>query len=290
MKATRCEKCKSYYNSERYTVCPHCNTAPDGNDKSKGSFTDSSSEGKKRADKNGFFEFIPKYIPIHKGVKEEKNSEKPNVTDENDIASEKEEAKAEPEKNYAEPDPIKIEDISREKHMPTENARDKETQISADDFDKRNDVSDQDTKGSLAQAVAETNAVADMVTVAHYNFSDEINPVVGWLIAVKGEYKGTAFILNSGNNNIGRSLTNAVALAKERTVSRERHASVIFDPDNNKFFIKPGESSGLTYVNNELLLSVRELNGWDKIRLGAVEFVFVPLCSEHFSWDEYPED
>lgn len=290
MKAKRCEKCKSYYNSDRYTVCPHCNTPSDASDKAKSISDNSPSEGKKKSDKNGFFEIIPKYIPIHKGAKEEKHFEKSDITDRNDVLSESKEVKVEDEKKYLEPEPIKKDDFSKERNMSLEDIRDKSDKISSDDFDKKNDADEKETKGSLAQAVAETNPVADMVTVARYNFSDEINPVVGWLIAVKGEYKGSAFILNSGNNNIGRSLTNAVALAKERTVSRERHASIIFDPDNNKFFIKPGESSGLTYVNNELLLSVRELNSWDKIRLGAVEFVFVPLCSEYFSWDEYSED
>lgn len=123
-------------------------------------------------------------------------------------------------------------------------------------------------------------------TVAYYNFSNEIDPVVGWLVCIKGEYKGESFKLKSGRNYIGRSLTMDVSLAMEKSVSRERHAAITFDPYQRRFFVQNGDSRGLTYVNNELLMNFRELNKGDVIAVSSCELMFYPLCGEDFSWDD----
>lgn len=141
--------------------------------------------------------------------------------------------------------------------------------------------------GDLAQAIAQTNSFSDTKTVAFYDFSNDTNPVVGWLVCVKGEYIGESFKIVSGRNNIGRSLTNDIALAKEKTVSRERHASIVFEPTRKQFFIQPGESSGLTYLNDELIMNYKPISDRDKIDIGAAKFMFVQLCSDDFSWDDY---
>ncbi len=124
-------------------------------------------------------------------------------------------------------------------------------------------------------------------TVAYYNFSNDIEPVVGWLICVEGEYKGESFSLKAGRNNIGRSLSMDIALAKEKSVSRERHAAVTFEPHQKKFYLQSGESSGLTYINDEILMTFRELENYDVITLGESKFVFLALVGENFSWDNY---
>ena len=78
-----------------------------------------------------------------------------------------------------------------------------------------------------------------------------------------------------------------IALAREITVSRNRHAIVIFDPAKQAFYIQKGESSGLTYLNGELVMEHTLLGAYDKIKLGNAEFVFVPFCGDRFTWDDY---
>ncbi len=149
---------------------------------------------------------------------------------------------------------------------------------------------DTPVSGSIAEAVKQadsTTNISDQKTVAYYNFSNSIEPVVGWIVCVKGEYKGESFNIQSGRNNIGRSQSMNIALAQEKSVSREKHAAITFEPHQKKFFIQAGESSGLTYVNDEFLMTFRELEDYDKITLGESEFIFLRLVSDKFSWEKY---
>ena len=146
----------------------------------------------------------------------------------------------------------------------------------------------EEKKGSLQTQVeaVTSHATEDVKTVAIYEFAEE-EPVVGWLVCVGGEYKGQSFNLKAGRNFIGRALTMDVPLAKDTSVSRNRHASITYDPQNHGFFIQPGESSGLTYLNEELLLAHQSLAAYDKVKLGNSIFVFAPFCGEQFTWDDY---
>lgn len=143
--------------------------------------------------------------------------------------------------------------------------------------------------GELAQAVAAAKAkptTDDGRTVAYYQFADA-EPVVGWLIGLSGFYFGESFNLKAGHNFIGRSLSMDVALVEEKSVSREYHANIIFDPKSRRFFIQAGRGNGLTYLNDELLLSPAELHIYNKIQLGDHSYIFMPFCGKNFSWDDY---
>ena len=123
-----------------------------------------------------------------------------------------------------------------------------------------------------------------MQTVAFYDTVTE--PVTGWLVCIKGECFGESFEIKAGRNNIGRGTNMDVALLREMSVSRDKHAVIVFDPMNLKFLIQSGEN-GLTYVNEELLMGVKELKANDKIMLGTAIFMFVPFCGENFDWRNY---
>ena len=123
-----------------------------------------------------------------------------------------------------------------------------------------------------------------MQTVAFY---DSVTvPVTGWLVCIKGESFGESFEIKVGRNNIGRGNNMDIALLKEMSISRDKHAVIVFDPINLKFFIQAGEN-GLTYVNQELVMGVKELKDNDKIMIGTSLFVFVPFCGESFDWKDY---
>lgn len=174
---------------------------------------------------------------------------------------------------------------------------DEDDEVDEDEVDDDDDDDDYDgetvapnavpsIKDALKNADSTSNS-ADEKTVAFYNFSNAVEPVVGWIICVEGEYMGESFNLKSGRNNIGRSLAMDIALAKEKSVSRERHAAITFEPNHKKFYIQGGESSGLTYVNDELIMMFTELKDYDIITLGQSKFVFLRLCNDKFSWDNY---
>lgn len=114
-----------------------------------------------------------------------------------------------------------------------------------------------------------------------------MSPVVGWLVCIKGDYLGESFNLKSGRNNIGRAGNMDIVLAKDGRVSRDRHAAVVYEPNKREFLVQSGESSGLTYLNGELLMGFKPFVQDDKLMVGGCEFLFKPLCGADFSWDQY---
>lgn len=117
-----------------------------------------------------------------------------------------------------------------------------------------------------------------------------VEPVVGWIICVKGESQGESFNLKAGKNAIGRGAGMDVILAQERSVSRDKHAVITYEPKKRVFLIQSGDSSGLVYLNDELLMNFAELKPYDTIQLGEAIFKFLPFCGEEFIWENYLND
>ena len=117
----------------------------------------------------------------------------------------------------------------------------------------------------------------------------DVDPVVGWLVCVRGAYKGEAFTIFPGRNTIGRALGMRIALREEQSVSRDTHAALTFDPDSCCFFLTPGSGTALSYVNGTVLLNPQQLSAYDRVRFGKAEFVFIPLCGEKFDWAEFED-
>lgn len=115
----------------------------------------------------------------------------------------------------------------------------------------------------------------------------DFNPVVGWLICTEGAARGRDFRLHSGQSFIGRDQSLPIYLSDE-SVSRGKHTVLIFDPVHNAFYVRPGDSGGLTYLNGELVNEARPLKSYDMVGVGAVKLLFIPLCGEQFQWMRTP--
>jgi len=140
----------------------------------------------------------------------------------------------------------------------------------------------------LQQAIRATqasNVSQDTKTIGFFSAYDEIEPVVGWIVCVKGAHMGEDFRLKAGRNTLGRAANMDVALTKEGSISRDRHAMIIYDPLQKSFLLQSGGGNGLTYLNEKLVLSYEELHAFDRIMLGRAEFRFIPFCGPEFSWD-----
>lgn len=139
------------------------------------------------------------------------------------------------------------------------------------------------TESSLSEQVSSVQN-DDEKTIGVF---DEIGqPVVGWLVCIEGEHFGKDFKLKTGGNFIGRSADMDVALTGDSTVSRSKHAVLIYEPKNNIFIIQPGESKGLSYLNDKVVLTPTELNSNDVIQVGNTKLIFIPLCTDRFKWDD----
>ncbi len=123
-------------------------------------------------------------------------------------------------------------------------------------------------------------------TVAFYNLS-ETEPVTGWLVCIHGCYLGESFPLKTGQNFIGRALNMDVSLQDDKTISRQCHAMIAFEPENSEFFLSPGHSNGLTYLNQKLLLYPEKLSNYDEIQIGESRFAFISFCNPEHNWNNY---
>lgn len=130
------------------------------------------------------------------------------------------------------------------------------------------------------------NPEAENLTVHYFQKAIGTEPVVGWLVCVKGLHFGEDFKIKSGRNFIGRSGSMNISLSADKAVSREKHAILTYDPRSNTFTIQPGESSELCYLNDETVLIPQKLKANDRIALGDSELIFIPFCSEAFSWEK----
>lgn len=113
------------------------------------------------------------------------------------------------------------------------------------------------------------------------------DPVVGWLVAVSGPHFGKSFQIYVGRNTIGRDNENRIVLDGDMSISRSAHAIITFEPKRCDYFVQPGTSSGLAYINGGFLGTIQKLNKQDIVELGGSKFVFVPLCGPEFSWEKY---
>jgi len=116
------------------------------------------------------------------------------------------------------------------------------------------------------------------------------NPCVGWLVALGGKHLGTDFRLKVGKNFIGRSPQMDVALINDMSVSREKHAIVVYEPKEHLYLVQPGEASTLVYKNEAVVLDPTRLEAYDVISVGDVNLLFIPLCNKQFNWSDLLEE
>ncbi len=110
-------------------------------------------------------------------------------------------------------------------------------------------------------------------------------PVVGWLVCVDGPHKGADFRLKTGKNFIGRASNMDAALTEDKSVSRDKHAIVLYEPKKHTFLVQPGESRELCYLNDEVVLAAQTLKRNDVIAVGDSKLMFFPCCDSVFNWD-----
>ena len=113
---------------------------------------------------------------------------------------------------------------------------------------------------------------------------EEIDPVVGWLVCIHGPERGQAYRIHSENNMVGRSQDMDICIEKDDLISRSRHTVITFDPQNNIFYVSPGEGKSLVYLNGKAALTHQELKPYDEILIGASKLLFVPFCGDKFKW------
>jgi FHA domain len=131
-----------------------------------------------------------------------------------------------------------------------------------------------------------TTEGTDQLSPASKSGSENQDPVVGWLVIVKGPGHGNALRLGYHWNSIGRDADQRVCLNfGDIHISRRNHAKLNYEPRSRKFMITIGDGMNPIYVRSQHLLAPTELKTGDRIQIGETELMFVALCSETFDWE-----
>lgn len=110
---------------------------------------------------------------------------------------------------------------------------------------------------------------------------------VGWILVVKGEGRGSCFTLYNGVSAIGRGEDQTVRLNfGDSSISRNNHAAIAFDDEQNKFYLGHGGKSNIVRLNGRPVLSTEELSQGDLIRIGETTLKFIALAGDDFSWND----
>ncbi|MEM1351195.1 MAG: FHA domain-containing protein [Pseudomonadota bacterium] len=109
---------------------------------------------------------------------------------------------------------------------------------------------------------------------------------VGWLVIVEGPGIGHSFSLFTGASMIGRGEDQVIRLDfGDNAISRQNHAAIAYDEEQNKFYLGHGGKSNIIRRNTRPVLSTEELHHADLIRIGETTLRFVALCGSDFRWD-----
>ncbi len=109
---------------------------------------------------------------------------------------------------------------------------------------------------------------------------------VGWLVVIEGPGVGHSFSIFTGASMIGRGEDQVIRLDfGDNSISRQNHAAIAYDEEDNKFYIGHGGKSNIIRRNARPVLSTEELQHADLIRIGETTLRFVALCGSDFKWD-----
>ena len=115
------------------------------------------------------------------------------------------------------------------------------------------------------------------VTVGIFQKHTGMDPVVGWLVCVKGTNKGRDYRLHSDLNKLGRAPNMDVCIEGDDAISRENHCQIAFSPRSKTYNIIPGDGRNISYLNDQDVLSAMRLTAYDRIDLGDSSFIFIPF-------------
>lgn len=133
--------------------------------------------------------------------------------------------------------------------------------------------------------VMDYNDVTQPINVGSGN-AVSFSPVTGWLVCTEGPAKGSDYRIQTGYNYIGRSEHMDICIRGDMKISREKHAMVAYDHEEQVFFFGPADGKSLVRLNGKIVMTPMEIHAYDVLTVGTTKLLFIPLCGERFKWDE----
>ncbi|ABD57059.1 FHA domain-containing protein [Jannaschia sp. CCS1] len=112
----------------------------------------------------------------------------------------------------------------------------------------------------------------------------------GFLVLTEGPGRGAYFAVTTRVSTIGRGTDQDIALDfGDESISRTGHASVMFDAEQNRFFLGHGNKANAIRRNGSPVLATEEMMHGDTIRIGKTSLRFHAFCGADFTWDHEDE-
>ncbi|MFA5950164.1 MAG: FHA domain-containing protein [Hyphomicrobium sp.] len=140
-----------------------------------------------------------------------------------------------------------------------------------------------------SEAAPRTTLVRGRMQVKRGTF--EQDPVVGWLVVVGGPGIGQFRPIFEGNNTMGRSAQNRIAIDfGDDAISSEEQAYIRYDSAERSFLFVPNlAKTNIVSINEKRPTGAVELQQMDVITMGRTQLVFVPFCGADFDWSALSE-
>lgn len=116
------------------------------------------------------------------------------------------------------------------------------------------------------------------------SIKENILPVVGWLVCIKGTEKGKDYRIHAGYNYIGRAATMDIVLSDDR-VSGEKDCFIGYDSVEKKYFLGYVNGTNMILVNGRQINGFAEIKSGDYIVIGSCEYRFHAFCGKDFDWN-----
>jgi len=119
-------------------------------------------------------------------------------------------------------------------------------------------------------------------------FDPMTDPIVGWLVVVKGPGLGQSVNLGSGMNTVGRDAAERTALPfGDNLISGKDHLRIIYDDANRAFFVTPGSGRNISRMNGQIIANTAPMENYALLELSKQTHVrFVGFCNDAFDWSD----
>ncbi len=114
---------------------------------------------------------------------------------------------------------------------------------------------------------------------------EEVRPVVGWLVCVKGPDLGRSYEIHDNNNFVGHGGLMDINIRRDPGLPGDRSVVVTYDSRSRAFFCGLINGRELVRLNGSPLLSASPLRPGDRLEISRTELMLVPLCGPDFDWD-----
>jgi hypothetical protein len=117
--------------------------------------------------------------------------------------------------------------------------------------------------------------------------ADPIEPVVGWLVVVKGPGRGVSRTIVTGRNSLGSGADEDIRIDfGDTAIASHGHLYIVYDEEAREFVVEDGKQKVVVRLNGKLLTETMPIGHGDELRIGATTFRFVALCGPDFDWHE----